>query len=415
MSRDANVIADRDIHRVPWAAVVLALASMWLSPSLAGATAWDIREVGRLDAWGVATPQIVVDRAGAAHIVVRDDATQSGCGLSYYFRSVYFSNSTGNFVQEPVVGLDPFSAGSLALHPAGYALLAVSDPCAPTDALLASREATVWQTVPVPLGSRSFVVDASATLHGVGWRYCREAGCPPCTRDDVWQIAHYSGSAEGATGTDTTIMNLCQVPRPDHLLIATGPDGSPHVVISDHRNLTLVHAQRAGEAWRTSNVATVSERTLSRDGVISSSFREWPVVVDLAVDSVGTPHVAYFSASRRKPKNEDLDPVGRSYVASQRDGAWSKKPLGKGAFPTVAIGPDDTVHVVYTARLRKRGRLIHAWLEGTRWRHERIANVPPYTLSALFIDELGLHVAYGSSLEPRSVEIRYAHRAQSAE
>ncbi len=112
---------------------------------------------------------------------------------------------------------------------------------------------------------------------------------------------------------------------------------------------------------------------------------------DVAVDSRGFPHIAYY-------KNDTGDLMYARYDGRK----WWISPVDTdgdvGMYCSIAIDKDNHPHIAYFDRTN--GYLKHAWLENGRWNTEVVDSNPSSGVGASMTtgsDGIGLYISYGSS------------------
>jgi hypothetical protein len=207
-------------------------------------------------------------------------------------------------------------------------------------------------------------------------------------------IEYATGTPDGPFDT-VPVASACDFDASDPL-VSLGPDGQVHLAwINTGESFGLVrHATLENGAWRNSIVAKVDRRS-----------RAFAQSLDLTVDQRNRPHLVYFAATISTPGKGKPKVV----YATRGRGGWSKQSMGALTFyPSIAVGPDGSVHVVFSRPLTKRG-VYHAERRGATWRRELVEAVAGDTATDVFVDEGGtVHVAF---LDGAAGILKYARRA----
>lgn len=361
--------------------------------SAALGASWSSTPVGTFIGDGV-VPQVVVDHAGAVHVVATFPSE----------RWAYFTNDLGAFGLYSVPGFihDPIQRATLLLDPQRRAVI-FGSTLADSEfleylAAFATRDAGAFVTHTLPSDSffRSRVyLDSTGALHVLTPRDCT-GNQPPCSCDSEVTgsyLVHQFGPPD-ALSTSEIFGVRCGYDATD-VAAESGPDGSVHVawMATPSRGPTQVrYAVRRGAQWSESLIAKVDPD--------SPDFSQ---SLDLAVDSTSTPHIVFFNAGSRR-----LQVI----YTTRRGKKWLKKSAkGQAAYPSIAIGPNDAVHIAYDVPISKSPGLRHWFRTGARWTTETITALHGDVPTAVFASpDGGVHVAYH---DEATQTLYYAYRPPS--
>jgi hypothetical protein len=367
---------------------IAVLVAAALVASVASAQSSAIVPVGRIEG-RLPAPQVVVDALGVVHVVAWP--------LRARYPWQHFIGGTGGFVEDPVSGLGSIcsQAGRLLAEPTGSVVIIgpleddYDDSTNPS--VIARKGPAGWDVVSLPLESaesckRSAAFDAGGRLHVVSAYGCDfgHCGCP----GGGHAIEYASGTPGGPFDT-AVVSSECGSFASDPLL-SLGPEDQVHLAwfVTDGDVGSVRYATGGPGAWQVASVAKI--------GGLSGAYTS---TMDLAVDQRNRPHLVYFDARAPKPH----------VVYATRGGRrWSKQSMGALTYyPSIAVGPDATVHVVYDRPQTKRG-VYHAQRRGTKWRRQLVAGVAGNSSTDVFVDGAGgVHVAFH---DPTSGVLEYARR-----
>ena len=183
--------------------------------------------------------------------------------------------------------------------------------------------------------------------------------------------------------------------------LALEADGDLHLAYYDRANGAVKYAYHAdADSWYTWTIETIDTVGDITTGLAAAE------VAAVAVDSNGTPHVAYYSA------------IGTQLEYAYRTGAdtWVNTVLDSdgdvGADPSIAIDGSNVVHLVYydTGDLTLR----YNTKTGAGWTGAQVVEGPtgaaePFGPNSLALDALGNpHVAYTYTLSTNGKNLKHA-------
>lgn len=239
---------------------------------------------------------LALDSSGKAHIAYTDSATRE---------LRYATNANGGW-NSTLIDTDVYSPAGLALDADDNVYISYSAFDGDYNVKYATNWSGHWTktTVGSVVGPEStdVAVDTSGNTHiSYGKKYATNAS-------GQWILETIDPS--GFNGTYTSI--------------ALDSVGRAHIALVDKYNDGVRYATNASGAWVASTIDSSAETT-------------WGT--SIGVDSRDKIHIAYYNATDRSLK-----------YASNSSGAWLASTIdgnGTGAFPSLAVDAEDSVHISY--------------------------------------------------------------------